>query len=204
MSSRSCTAGQHIYLLGQLQQVVAGGQPARDRIFLALLRGDSLHRGNRRLPATALGRELLMVFATGALIPFEIHHLWRRAGHGRSDHPGGELFYCRLPLFRAPPGEGAENLVGRELRWPQFVRRETPKRASAGRSLPAAARSLAPRTDDARDDLATAALRGVCAGFVERVDFRQVAVDLARVPFFEKHSANDRENFRSPAREAGR
>jgi hypothetical protein len=67
------------FLLGQLQQVVAGGR-LRVTGFFSLFYAAILCTEGIGVYLQKRWAEKLMVFATGALIPFEIHHLWRQPG----------------------------------------------------------------------------------------------------------------------------
>ncbi|MBA3962845.1 MAG: DUF2127 domain-containing protein [Chthoniobacterales bacterium] len=64
-----------LYLLNQLQVVVAGGQ-LRVTGLVSLFYAAVLFTEGTGVYFQQRWAELLMVFATAALIPFEIHHLW--------------------------------------------------------------------------------------------------------------------------------
>lgn len=66
-----------LYLLNQLQDVVAGGQ-LRLTGFVSLFYAAVLFTEGTGVYLQQRWAEFLMVFATAALIPFEIHHLWHR------------------------------------------------------------------------------------------------------------------------------
>ena len=66
-----------LYLLGRLQDVVAGGQ-LRVTGLVALFYSAVLFTEGIGVYLQQRWAELLMVFATAALIPFEVNHLWHR------------------------------------------------------------------------------------------------------------------------------
>ncbi len=68
-----------LYLLGKLQDVVAGGQ-LRVSGLVALFYAAVLFTEGIGVYLQQRWAELLMVFATAALIPFEVHHLCYRPG----------------------------------------------------------------------------------------------------------------------------
>jgi uncharacterized membrane protein (DUF2068 family) len=65
------------YLLNKLQDVLAGGQ-LRATAFLALFYCGVLFTEGTGVYLQKRWAELLMIFATAALIPLEIRHLWHR------------------------------------------------------------------------------------------------------------------------------
>ncbi len=67
------------FLLTQLQQVIAGGRLRVTGLF-SLFYAVILCTEGTGVYLQQRWAEKLMVFATGALIPFEIHHLWRQPG----------------------------------------------------------------------------------------------------------------------------
>jgi hypothetical protein len=67
------------FLLTQLQQVVAGGRLRVTGLF-SLFYAAVLCTEGIGVYLQRRWAEKLMVFATAALIPFEIHHLWRQPG----------------------------------------------------------------------------------------------------------------------------
>lgn len=67
------------YLLGKLQDVLAGGQ-LRATGFLALFYCGVLFTEGVGVYLQKRWAELLMIFATAGLIPLEIRHLWHRPG----------------------------------------------------------------------------------------------------------------------------
>ena len=66
-----------VYLLGKLQDVVAGGQ-LRVTGLVSLFYAAVLFTEGIGVYLQKHWAEMLMVFATGALIPFEVLHLWHR------------------------------------------------------------------------------------------------------------------------------
>ncbi len=68
-----------LYLLGKLQAVVAGGQ-LRVTGLVSLFYSAVLFTEGTGVYLQQRWAEMLMVFATGALIPFEVLHLWHRPG----------------------------------------------------------------------------------------------------------------------------
>ncbi len=70
-------SGPALYLLNQLQDVVAGGQ-LRFTGLVSLFYAAVLFTEGTGVYLQQRWAEFLMVFATAALIPFEIHHLWHR------------------------------------------------------------------------------------------------------------------------------
>lgn len=66
-----------LYLLNRLQDVVAGGQ-LRFTGLVSLFYSVVLFTEGTGVYLQQRWAEFLMVFATAALIPFEVHHLWRR------------------------------------------------------------------------------------------------------------------------------
>jgi uncharacterized membrane protein (DUF2068 family) len=66
-----------LYLLNQLQHVVAGGQ-LRVTGLLSLFYAAVLFTEGTGVYLQQRWAEFLMIFATAALIPFEVHHLWHR------------------------------------------------------------------------------------------------------------------------------
>ena len=66
-----------MYLLNQLQEVVAGGQ-LRVTGLVSLFYAAVLFTEGTGVYFQQRWAELLMVFATAALIPFEVHHLWHK------------------------------------------------------------------------------------------------------------------------------
>ncbi len=66
-----------LYLLSRLQDVVAGGQ-LRFTGLVSLFYSAILFTEGTGVYLQQRWAEFLMVFATAALIPFEIHHLWHR------------------------------------------------------------------------------------------------------------------------------
>lgn len=70
-------SGPALYLLNQLQDVVAGGQ-LRFTGLVSLFYATVLFTEGTGVYLQQRWAEFLMVFATAALIPFEIHHLWHR------------------------------------------------------------------------------------------------------------------------------
>jgi uncharacterized membrane protein (DUF2068 family) len=69
------------YLLNQLQSALAGGH-LRATGVLALFYSAVLFTEGTGVYLQQRWAELLMIFATAALIPFEIHHLWFRPSLG--------------------------------------------------------------------------------------------------------------------------
>src|ERR1700730_13530447 len=69
------------YLLNQLQTALAGGH-LRATGLLALFYSAVLFTEGIGVYLQRRWAELLMIFATSALIPFEIHHLWFRPSLG--------------------------------------------------------------------------------------------------------------------------
>jgi len=67
------------YLLHKLQAVLAGGT-LRATGFLALIYAGVLFTEGIGVYMQQRWAELLMIFATAGLIPFEIRHLWHRPG----------------------------------------------------------------------------------------------------------------------------
>src|SRR5450432_191929 len=68
-----------LYLLNQLQSVVAGGQ-LRVTGLVSLFYAAVLFTEGTGVYLQQRWAEFLMVFATAGLIPFEIHHLWYKPG----------------------------------------------------------------------------------------------------------------------------
>ena len=66
-----------LYLLNKLQDIVAGGQ-LRVTGLVSLFYAAVLFTEGTGVYFQQRWAELLMVFATGALIPLEVHHLWHR------------------------------------------------------------------------------------------------------------------------------
>jgi uncharacterized membrane protein (DUF2068 family) len=66
-----------VYLLGRLQEVVAGGQ-LRVTGLVSLFYAAVLFTEGIGVYLQQRWAEMLMVFATAALIPFEVNHLWHR------------------------------------------------------------------------------------------------------------------------------
>ena len=69
------------YLLNQLQNALAAGH-LRATGLLALFYSAVLFTEGSGVYLQKRWAEFLMIFATGALIPFEIHHLWVRPSLG--------------------------------------------------------------------------------------------------------------------------
>src|SRR5256712_9094155 len=69
------------YLLNQLQYALAGGH-LRATGLVALFYSAVLFTEGTGVYLQKRWGEFLMIFATGALIPFEIHHLWVRPSLG--------------------------------------------------------------------------------------------------------------------------
>jgi uncharacterized membrane protein (DUF2068 family) len=69
------------YLLNQLQNALAGGH-LRTTGLVALLFSAVLFTEGTGVYLQKRWGEFLMIFATGALIPFEGHHLWARPSFG--------------------------------------------------------------------------------------------------------------------------
>lgn len=69
------------YLLNQLQNALAGGH-LRATGLLSLFYSAVLFTEGTGVYLQQRWAELLMIFATAALIPFEIHHLWFRPSLG--------------------------------------------------------------------------------------------------------------------------
>jgi uncharacterized membrane protein (DUF2068 family) len=67
------------FLLHKLQAVLAGGT-LRATSLLALFYSAVLFTEGIGVYMEQRWAELLMIFATGALIPFEVRHLWHRPG----------------------------------------------------------------------------------------------------------------------------
>src|SRR5437667_6839301 len=67
------------YLLNKLQAVLAGGA-LRATGFLALFYSAVLFTEGIGVYLQQRWAELLMIFATGALIPIEVRHIWHRPG----------------------------------------------------------------------------------------------------------------------------
>lgn len=70
-----------LYLLNQLQTALAGGH-LRATGLLSLFYSVVLFTEGTGVYLQQRWAELLMIFATAALIPFEIHHLWFRPSLG--------------------------------------------------------------------------------------------------------------------------
>ena len=68
-----------LYLLSKLQDVVAGGPPAGDRV-VALFYAAVLCTEGVGVYLQQRWAELLMVLATAALIPLEVRHVWLHPG----------------------------------------------------------------------------------------------------------------------------
>jgi uncharacterized membrane protein (DUF2068 family) len=68
-----------LYLLNQLQSVVAGGQ-LRATGLVALIYAAVLFTEGTGVYLQKRWAEFLMIFATAALIPLEIRHLWHQPG----------------------------------------------------------------------------------------------------------------------------
>jgi len=66
-----------VYLLNKLQDAVAGGQ-LRVTGLVSLFYAAVLFTEGIGVYLQQRWAEMLMVFATGALIPFEVNHLWHR------------------------------------------------------------------------------------------------------------------------------
>ncbi len=66
-----------LYLLNQLQHAVAGGQ-LRVTGLVSLFYAAVLFTEGTGVYLQQRWAEFLMIFATAALIPFEVHHLWHR------------------------------------------------------------------------------------------------------------------------------
>jgi uncharacterized membrane protein (DUF2068 family) len=67
-----------VFLLSKLQDILAGGGALRATGFLALFYCAVLLTEGIGVYLQKRWAELLMIFATGALIPLEIRHLWHR------------------------------------------------------------------------------------------------------------------------------
>jgi uncharacterized membrane protein (DUF2068 family) len=67
-----------VFLLSKLQDILAGGGALRATGFLALFYCTVLLTEGIGVYLQKRWAELLMIFATGALIPLEIRHLWHR------------------------------------------------------------------------------------------------------------------------------
>jgi hypothetical protein len=70
-------SGPALFLLGKLQDVVAGGQ-LRVTGLVSLFYAAVLFTEGTGVYLQQHWAEMLMVFATGAMIPFEVLHLWHR------------------------------------------------------------------------------------------------------------------------------
>jgi uncharacterized membrane protein (DUF2068 family) len=67
-----------VFLLNKLQEVVTGGGALRATGFLALFYSAVLLTEGIGVYLEKRWAEFLMIFATGALIPLEIRHVWHR------------------------------------------------------------------------------------------------------------------------------
>src|ERR1700731_1081562 len=67
-----------VFLLNKLQQIVTGGGALRATGFLSLFYCAVLLTEGIGVYMEKRWAELLMIFATGALIPLEIRHVWHR------------------------------------------------------------------------------------------------------------------------------
>ena len=67
-----------VFLLNKLQQIVTGGGALRATGFLSLFYSGVLLTEGIGVYMEKRWAEFLMIFATGALIPLEIRHVWHR------------------------------------------------------------------------------------------------------------------------------
>jgi|SRR5215467_7715917 len=67
-----------VFLLNKLQEIVTGGGALRATGFLALFYCAVLLTEGIGVYMEKRWAELLMIFATGALIPLEVRHVWHR------------------------------------------------------------------------------------------------------------------------------
>jgi uncharacterized membrane protein (DUF2068 family) len=67
-----------VFLLNKLQQIVTGGGALRATGFLSLFYCAVLLTEGIGVYMEKRWAELLMIFATGALIPLEVRHVWHR------------------------------------------------------------------------------------------------------------------------------
>jgi uncharacterized membrane protein (DUF2068 family) len=67
-----------VFLLNKLQEIVAGGGALRATAFLALFYCAVLLTEGIGVYMEKRWAEFLMIFATGALIPLEVRHVWHR------------------------------------------------------------------------------------------------------------------------------
>jgi uncharacterized membrane protein (DUF2068 family) len=67
-----------VFLLNKLQEIVAGGGELRTTAFLALFYCAVLLTEGIGVYMEKRWAEFLMIFATGALIPLEVRHVWHR------------------------------------------------------------------------------------------------------------------------------
>ncbi len=89
-----------LYLLNKLQDVVAGGLLQMTGL-VALFYAGVLFTEGIGVYLQRRWAEMLMVFATATLIPFEVRHVWFHPRCRRHHYPGGKLFHCLVPLSRA-------------------------------------------------------------------------------------------------------
>ena len=183
-----------LYLLNKLQ--AAGLAPG----LLALFYSAVLFTEGIGVYLQKRWAEFLMVFATGALIPFEVRHVYHRPSIGGFVILAANCFIVWF-LYRVLKREKHHTS---RWSWPlsefQIAARDS-KCAKNARSLfHRQTDDVAVRSFDSLDDFHAMTLRGVRACLIERIYFRQIVRDRALVELAEMHSRYFLKTVRLPIR----